>query len=177
MLIASLIRRVADPLVHAHFRLINHQLLQGRTALALAQVLNRTLVFPRFLCGVETVTNFAHSGVRCNGSNGCAMALPYWCPADHVLRMHYLRGVMPQTPQLPVRYREFSLFACTCSSRRPLFPTGTLSRVLALCERTGAPSRARAALGERPPARADGAHQRTRRTRTPLRALMSPDEP
>ena len=39
--------------------------------------------------------------------------------ADHVLRMHYLRGVMPQTPQLPVRYREFSLFACTCASRRP----------------------------------------------------------
>ena len=158
MLIASLIRRVADPLVHAHFRLINHQLLQVRTALALAQVLNRTLVFPRFLCGVETVTNFAHSGVRCNGSNGCAMALPYWCPADHVLRMHYLRGVMPQTPQLPVRYREFSLFACKCSSRRPLFPTGTLSRVLALCERAGAPSRARAALGDRPPARAHGAH-------------------
>ena len=84
---------------------------QVRTALALAQVLNRTLVLPRFLCGVETVTNFAHSGVRCVGSNGCAMALPYWCPADHVLRMHYLRGVMPQTPQLPVRYREFSLFA------------------------------------------------------------------
>jgi hypothetical protein len=34
MLIAFLIRRVADPLVHAHFRLINHQLLQVRTALA-----------------------------------------------------------------------------------------------------------------------------------------------
>ena len=51
---------------------------QVRTALALAQVLNRTLVLPRFLCGVETVTNFAHSGVRCNGSNGCSMALPYW---------------------------------------------------------------------------------------------------
>ena len=25
------------------------------------------------------------------------------CPADHVLRMHYLAGVMPQTPKLPIR--------------------------------------------------------------------------
>ena len=30
------------------------------------------------------------------------MRLPYWCPADHVLRMHYIAGVMPQVPQLPL---------------------------------------------------------------------------
>jgi len=112
--------RLEDPLVQAHFRLINHQLLQVRTALALAQILNRTLVLPRLLCGVETVTNFAHKGVRCVGSNGCGMALPYWCPADHVLRMHYLRGVMPQTPKLPVRYREFSLLANAAARREAL---------------------------------------------------------
>ena len=110
--------RLEDGAVQAHFRLINHQLLQLRTALALAHVLNRTLILPRFLCGVETVTNFAHKGIRCVGSNGCSMALPYWCPADHVLRMHYLRGVMPQLPQLPVRYREFSLLAHTLTRLR-----------------------------------------------------------
>jgi hypothetical protein len=58
---------------------MNHQLIQLRTALALALALNRTLVLPRFLCGLETVTNFAHSGIRCRGARGCAMTLPYWC--------------------------------------------------------------------------------------------------
>jgi len=37
------------------------------------------------------------------------MGLPYWCPADHVLRMHYLAGVMPQKMQVPLRYAEHSL--------------------------------------------------------------------
>ncbi|KAL1520276.1 hypothetical protein AB1Y20_023744 [Prymnesium parvum] len=98
--------RADDHVFSAHFALINHQLAQLRTALALSLALNRTLLLPRFLCGLETVTNFAHSGVRCRD---CAMALPYWCPADHVLRMHYLAGVMPQRPQLPLRVREHSM--------------------------------------------------------------------
>ena len=55
------------------------------------------------------VTNFAHRGIRCLSSNGCRMALPYYCPADHVLRMHYWRGVMPQIPALRIRYREWSV--------------------------------------------------------------------
>ena len=101
--------RLGDPVVARHFRLVNHQLLQLRTALALATMLNRTLVLPRFLCGVETVTNFAHRGIRCLGTSGCALELPYWCPADHVLRMHYWRGVMPQVPKIQIRYREFSM--------------------------------------------------------------------
>jgi hypothetical protein len=101
--------RLSDPIVHDHFRLINHQLLQLRTALKLSLLLNRTLVLPRFVCGLETVTNFAHRGIRCLSSNGCRMALPYYCPADHVLRMHYWRGVMPQVPALRIRYREWSV--------------------------------------------------------------------
>jgi arabinosyltransferase len=79
----------ADDVLGRHFALINHQLRQLRTALALSITLNRTLVLPRLLCGLETVTNFAHTGVRCPS---CGMKLPYWCPADHVLRMHYLAG-------------------------------------------------------------------------------------
>ena len=107
---APLGRRLApeDPMLGRHFQLIGHQLLQLRTALGLAHALNRTLVLPRFLCGLETVTNFAHGGLRCKGSPGCAMSLPYWCPADHVLRMHYWAGVMPQTPALRIRYVEHS---------------------------------------------------------------------
>ena len=76
------------------------------------------------------MTNFAHRGIRCLGSNGCRMALPYYCPADHVLRMrprpspsadavgagaaftadrvsrHYWRGVMPQLPALQIGRRD-----------------------------------------------------------------------
>lgn len=101
--------RLSDQLVQDHFALVNHQLAQLRSALRLALLLNRTLVLPRFVCGLETVTNFAHRGIRCLGSNGCRMALPYYCPADHVLRMHYWRGVMPQLPALQIGYREWSL--------------------------------------------------------------------
>ena len=103
--------RPTDEVVGRHFQLINHQLVQLRTALAVAFVLNRTLVLPRFLCGLETVTNFAHSGIRCRGASGCSLQLPYWCPADHVLRMHYWRGVMPQKPKLRIGYREWSVLA------------------------------------------------------------------
>ena len=124
--------RQADDVVAQHFRLVNHQLLQVRTALRLAHVLNRTLVLPRFLCGLETVTNFAHSGVRCRGSNGCATQLPYWCPADHVLRMHYIAGVMPQVPQVPLRIIEHSAL------RHPSSPAHQPAEVM-LVDVTGAP--------------------------------------
>ena len=126
----------ADDIVAHHFRLVNHQLLQLRTALRLAHLLNRTLVLPRFLCGLETVTNFAHSGVRCRGSNGCATLLPYWCPADHVLRMHYIAGVMPQTPQVPLRILEHSAL------RHPASPSHTPQRVV-LVDVTGDAAAAR----------------------------------
>jgi len=109
-----------DELVARHFRLMNHQLAQLRTAFGVALALNRTLVLPRLLCGLETVTNFPHSGVRCQGSPGCTMRLPYWCPADHVLRMHYLAGVMPQKLQVPLRYAEHSLL------QHPKAPASTL---------------------------------------------------
>ena len=84
----------SDAIVAAHFELMNHQLLQLRTALTLALVLNRTLVLPRFLCGLETVTNFAHSGIRCRGSAGCAMALPYWYAEQHYSRDGISRGLL-----------------------------------------------------------------------------------
>ena len=40
------------------------------------------------------------------------MRLPYWCPADHVLRMHYWAGNMgPARPAMRIRYAEHSLLA------------------------------------------------------------------
>ena len=133
--------RASDAVLASHFALVNHQLLQIRTALALSHWLNRTLVLPRFLCGLETVTNFAHSGVRCRGSRGCATALPYWCPADHVLRMHYIAGVMPQVPQLPLRIREHS------SLRHPASPVHDPARVV-FVDTNGPPARGCGSCGD-----------------------------
>merc|ERR1712138_215436 len=45
--------RADDAVLAAHFRLVNHQLTQVRTALAIALALGRTLVLPRLLCGLE----------------------------------------------------------------------------------------------------------------------------
>ena len=100
-------------------------------------------MLPRFLCGLETVTNFPHAGVRCLGSKGCLMELPYWCPADHVLRMHYLAGVMPQRMQVPLRYAEHSLLL------HRLAPAATLaSRVDVALESASAPAAACARCGD-----------------------------
>ena len=39
--------------VEGHFNLVNHQLLQVRSALALAQKLGRVLVMPKLYCGFD----------------------------------------------------------------------------------------------------------------------------
>ena len=78
---------VADPALfeprdaEGHFRLMNPQLQQFRTAWALARALGRTLVMPRLLCGMDRVW-FAHDG-RFPGSDEL-FTLPFHCPADHV---------------------------------------------------------------------------------------------
>jgi hypothetical protein len=69
------------PTVESHFRLMNAQLVQFRTAWALARALNRTLVMPRLLCGFDRAW-FAHTGVF-PGSDPL-FTLPFYCPADHV---------------------------------------------------------------------------------------------
>eukprot|EP00756_Hemistasia_phaeocysticola_P043465 Hpha_TRINITY_DN17041_c0_g1::TRINITY_DN17041_c0_g1_i1::g.166553::m.166553/K20784/XEG113; arabinosyltransferase len=96
---------VGSSMVQRHFELVHHQLQQLRTALALALLSNRTLVLPRLLCGLETVPNFAHSGLRCPS---CGPQLPYRCPADHVLRIHYWVGSPPSgpRPRLTLPFRE-----------------------------------------------------------------------
>ena len=51
---------------HAHYSatLRMRAELQVRTAFGVALALNRTLVLPRLLCGLETVTNFPHRGAH-----------------------------------------------------------------------------------------------------------------
>lgn len=63
-----------------HFALVNHQLVQVRDALALAQALGRALVVPKLHCGWDRWWA-PHNG-RIPNSN---LDLPYLCPMDHVL--------------------------------------------------------------------------------------------
>lgn len=105
--VAGRVLAADDEVLQRHWRLMNHQLRQLRRALGLALATNRTLLLPRLLCGLETVTNFAHAGVRCAD---CGMALPYLCPTDHVLRMHYWAGSPPSGPKpaVAIATREYS---------------------------------------------------------------------
>ena len=53
---------------------------QLRTALALATVLNRTLILPPLWCGLDRYWA-PHAGTL----PGSTFKLPFMCPADHVL--------------------------------------------------------------------------------------------
>uniref|UniRef100_A0A7S0JHJ1 Uncharacterized protein n=1 Tax=Calcidiscus leptoporus TaxID=127549 RepID=A0A7S0JHJ1_9EUKA len=67
--------------VDQHFALVHHQLTQMRNALALAKALNRVLILPRLVCGLDRWWA-PHSGII----PGSAARLPLLeCPADHVI--------------------------------------------------------------------------------------------
>lgn len=63
-----------------HFALVNHQLLQVRAGLALAQALNRTLVLPRLICGWDRWWA-PHAGTIPHSS----LQNPYACPAVRLI--------------------------------------------------------------------------------------------
>ena len=67
--------------VEQHFALVHHQLTQIRNAFALARKLDRTLILPKLICGLDRWWA-PHSGII----PGSAARLPLLeCPADHVI--------------------------------------------------------------------------------------------
>ena len=79
--------------VGGHIKLINHQLKQIRSALALATALGRKLVLPPVTCGYDKAW-YPLSGGRSRGAFGGAHGwiLPIRnCPLDHYLEPHPLR--------------------------------------------------------------------------------------
>jgi hypothetical protein len=74
------ITSVKDELVEAHFDLVEFQLEQMKIAFAIAQALNRVLIMPPVLCGLDRAW-FPHYG-RFPGSR---FELPFVCPLDHVV--------------------------------------------------------------------------------------------
>ena len=84
-------------------RLVNFQLAQINEALAIAKHLDRILIMPPILCGIDRVW-FPHYG-RFPGSH---LQLPFICPQDHVINVEQWRNgkfrersflMHPQMPQ------------------------------------------------------------------------------
>jgi hypothetical protein len=97
------------PNAAGHFALVNHQLTQVRAALALASVLNRTLVLPELWCGLDRWWA-PHSGTI----PGSQFSLPFRCPADHVLDLEggLLARHLDANPEEfgpPIPFREHSV--------------------------------------------------------------------
>lgn len=96
----------ASGTVEGHFKLVNHQLLQIRNALAVAQQLGRTLVMPKLWCGFDRWWA-PHNG-KIPGSH---TELPFLCPMDHVFEVETWLRPMPENEAGPnVDFREYSFF-------------------------------------------------------------------
>ncbi|GMH22835.1 hypothetical protein Nepgr_024678 [Nepenthes gracilis] len=71
--------------VESHFALANYQIKQIRTALAIASLLNRTLVMPPIWCRLDRLW-FPHPGVL----EGSMTRQPFICPLDHVFEVNVM---------------------------------------------------------------------------------------
>ncbi|CAB4309363.1 unnamed protein product [Prunus armeniaca] len=92
--------------VKSHFSLINYQIKQIRMALAIASLLNRTLVMPPLWCRLDRLW-FPHPGVL----EGSITRQPFICPLDHVFEVNVMLKELPEEifgPQINIR--EYSFF-------------------------------------------------------------------
>ncbi|KAJ8509834.1 hypothetical protein OPV22_000268 [Ensete ventricosum] len=90
--------------LQSHFSLVNYQLRQIRTALAIASLLNRTLVMPRLWCRFERMW-FAHPGIL----EGTLTRQPFVCPMDHLFEIHTMvRGLSEEEFGPQIHFREYS---------------------------------------------------------------------
>lgn len=99
--------------IESHFSLVNYQIKQIRTALAIASLLNRTLVMPPLWCRLDRLW-FPHPGVLI----GSMTRQPFICPMDHVFEVNVMLKEMPAEEFGPgIGLREYSFFD------NPLMPT------------------------------------------------------
>lgn len=99
--------------VEGHFDLVNHQILQVKSALQIAQKLGRVLVMPELYCGFDRWWA-PHKGTI----PGSDTTLPYLCPMDHVFEVETWMREQPVEEFGPhIDFREYSFF------RNPLVPT------------------------------------------------------
>lgn len=92
--------------IESHFALVNYQMKQIRTALAIASLLNRTLVMPPLWCRLDRLW-FPHPGVL----EGTLTRQPFLCPLDHVFEVNVMLKELPNDEFGPrIDFREYSFF-------------------------------------------------------------------
>ncbi|KAJ6427880.1 hypothetical protein OIU84_023309 [Salix udensis] len=90
--------------LETHFSLINYQIKQIRTALAIASLLKRTLVMPPLWCRLDRLW-FGHPGVLV----GSMTRQPFLCPLDHVFEVNTMLKEQPEEEFGPaINFREYS---------------------------------------------------------------------
>ena len=90
--------------VDGHFKLVNHQLLQIRNALAISQQLGRTLVMPKLWCGFDRWWAPHHGKLP-----GSETELPFMCPMDHIFEVEtWLRPMDEKEAGPNIAFREHS---------------------------------------------------------------------
>ncbi|XP_075495671.1 LOW QUALITY PROTEIN: arabinosyltransferase XEG113-like [Primulina tabacum] len=76
--------------IESHFALVNYQIKQIRTALAIASLLGRTLVMPPLWCRLDRLW-FGHPGIL----QGSLTRQPFLCPLDHVFEVNTILKQLP----------------------------------------------------------------------------------
>lgn len=90
--------------IESHFALVNYQMKQIRTALAIASLLGRTLVMPPLWCRLDRLW-FGHPGVLV----GSLTRQPFVCPLDHVFEVNLMLKEFPEEEVGPsINIREYS---------------------------------------------------------------------
>ncbi|KMZ58542.1 Glycosyltransferase-like protein [Zostera marina] len=113
-----------------HFLLVNYQIKQVRTALAVALLLNRTLVMPPIWCRLDRLW-YPHPGIL----PGTLTKQPFICPMDHVFEVNHMLDELPEAEfgQM-IDFREYSFL------ENPLLPKKVKESWISveLCEETSA---------------------------------------
>ncbi|XP_047966123.1 arabinosyltransferase XEG113-like [Salvia hispanica] len=90
--------------IDSHFALVNYQIKQIRTALAIASLLGRTLVMPPLWCRLDRLW-FGHPGIL----PGTLTRQPFICPLDHVFEVNIMLKDLPVEEFGPdINIREYS---------------------------------------------------------------------
>ncbi|KAK9860413.1 hypothetical protein WJX84_002857 [Apatococcus fuscideae] len=90
-----------------HFALVNHELVQVRSALIIAAKLNRTIIMPQLWCGADRWWA-PHDG----HIPPTQFPLPFPCPMDHIFDLEQMQMELPEADfGSKIRFRESSFLA------------------------------------------------------------------